>query len=90
MKKVVHKAAEAAGEDSTMSKFFTRKWIKVIDLLDNEYSACKNIRFKTPMLRLDFCDYSDAFVVVKGHISVKDKTNNSMLAFYFLLRCYYY
>ena len=85
MKKVVHKAAEAAGEDSTMSKFFTRKWIKVIDLLDNEYSACKNIRFKTPMLRLDFCDYSDAFVVVKG-----DKTNNSMLAFYFLLRCYYY
>ena len=29
------------------------------------YSVSNNIRFKTPMLRSDLCDYSDAYIVVK-------------------------
>ena len=28
------------------------------------------MRFKTPMLRQDLCDYSDAYIVVKGTITV--------------------
>ena len=35
----------------------------------------KNIRFRTPMLRSDLCDYSDAYIVVKGITSTKG-TNN--------------
>ena len=33
-------------------------------------SDSKNIMFKTSMLRSDFCGYSDAYIVVKGRISV--------------------
>ena len=30
----------------------------------------KQIRFKTPMLRSDLCDYSDGYILVKGTITV--------------------
>ena len=36
--------------DSTVSKFLTRKWIEVNDLLGDQYSVDKNTRFNTPML----------------------------------------
>ena len=49
-----------------MPKFVTKKWIKVND----QYSVNKKIRFKTSMLRSDLCDYSDAYIVVTGMISV--------------------
>ena len=48
----------------------TRKWIKVNNLLANQYSVNKNVRFKTLMLRSDLYDYSDAYIVV-GLISFK-------------------
>ena len=34
--------------DSTVSKFVTRKWIEVNDLSSSQYSVDKNVRFKTP------------------------------------------
>ena len=34
-------------------------------------TTSKNIRFKTSMLRSDLCDDSDAYIVVKGRISVR-------------------
>ena len=45
-----------------------KKWIKVTDLSTIKYSVNKNIRFKTPMLRSNLCDYSDAYIVVKETI----------------------
>ena len=46
-------------------KVCDKKWIEVNYLSGGQYSAIKNIRFKTPMLRSDFCDYSDVHIVVK-------------------------
>ena len=43
--------------DSTVSKFVIRKWIGVNDFSGGEYFVDKNIKFKTPMLRLDLCGY---------------------------------
>ena len=63
--------------DSTVSKFVTRKWIEENDLSNGQYSVEKNIRFKNPMLRSDLCDYSDAYVVVKGRITVADNVSNN-------------
>ena len=40
------------------------------DLSSGQYSINKNIRFKTSMLRSDLCDYSDAYIIVKGRITV--------------------
>ena len=55
---------------------FTNKWIEVKDLSNGQYSVNKNIRFKTSMVRLDLCDYSDEYIVVKGSITVERDGNN--------------
>ena len=54
----------------------TRKSIEVNDLSYSQYSVTKNTRFKTPMLRSDFVDYSDPYISVKETITVKG-TNNA-------------
>ena len=53
-----------------------KKWIAVNDLPSGQYSDNKNIRFKTSMPRSNLCDYSDAYIVVKGTITVEG-TNNA-------------
>ena len=37
--------------------------------------STKKIRTKTPMLRSDLCDFSDAYILVKGTITVTDPVN---------------
>ena len=64
------------GHNSTVSKIVTTKWIKVNDLLNVQYSTKKNIRFKTPMLRSELCDYSNVHIAVKRTITV-DSTNGN-------------
>ena len=39
-------------------------------LSSGQYSVDKNITFKTPMVRSDLCDYSNAYIVVKGTIDL--------------------
>ena len=56
-------------ENEVLSKFVTREYVRVNSLL-NTYNENKSIRFKTPMLRSDLCDYSDAYILVKGTITV--------------------
>ena len=68
-----------------MSKFVTKKWIKANDLSRGQYSINKNIKFKTSILRLDLCDYSDAYIVVERRITAEGnsvvKTRNKKLIF---------
>ena len=51
-------------------RFITKKWTEVRDQSGAAYNTNKQIRFKTPMLRSDLCDYNDAYIVVKGIITV--------------------
>ena len=54
-------------------RFITKKWVDVhiqSGSADDRYKPNKQIRFKTSMLRSDLCDYSDAYIVVKGTIIV--------------------
>ena len=56
------------------------KWIEVHDQslsADDRYKSSKQIRFKTSMLRSDLCDFSDAYIVVKGTITVTDPHNDA-------------
>ena len=41
------------------------------------YKPSKQIRFKTSMLRSDLCDFSDAYIVVKGTMTVTNPDNNA-------------
>ena len=56
-------------ESENLSEFVTRKYVKVNSLY-NAYNENKSIRFKTPMLRSNLCDYSDAYILVKGTVTV--------------------
>ena len=56
-------------ESKQLSKFVTREYVEA-NSLSNTYNENKSIRFKTPMLRSNLCDYSDAYILVKGTIPV--------------------
>ena len=53
-------------------KFRTRNWIEINDDIRGAYTPNKQIRFKTTMLRSSLSDYSDAYILVKGNISVNN------------------
>ena len=63
-------------ESEQLSKFVTREYVKV-NSLSNMYNENKSIRFKTPMLRSDLCDYSDAYILVKGTVTVNGVVNGA-------------
>ena len=50
--------------DSTVSVFVARKWIEINDLLAGQYFVNMNIQFKTPTLKSNWCEYSNAYIVV--------------------------
>ena len=56
-------------ESENLSKFVTSQYVRV-NSFSNTYDENKSIRFKTPMLRSDLCDYSDAYILVNGTITI--------------------
>ena len=63
-------------ESEKLSKFVTREYVRV-NSLSNTYNENKSIRFKTPMLRSNLCDYSDAYIIVKSTITETDPGANN-------------
>ena len=59
-------------ESNQPSKFKTRNWVEINDEARGTYSPNKQIKFKTSMLRSSLCDYSDAYILVKGNITVNN------------------
>ena len=65
--------------DPCVSKFVTKKWVEVNDLSSGQYSVNKSIKFITSMLIADLYDYSDAYIIVKGIISVAGTNTNNRI-----------
>ena len=59
-------------ESNKPSKFRTKNWVEINDDIRGVYSPNKQIRFKTAVLRSSLCDYSDAYILVKGNITVNN------------------
>ena len=62
-------------DDDTLnqpSKFRTRNWVEINDESRGAYNVNSQIKFKTPMLKSSLCDYSDAYILVKGTIGVNN------------------
>ena len=57
-------------DDKNVPRIVTKKWIEVYDQSEKNYNSNKEIRIKTPM-RSDLCDFSDAYIVVKGDITLE-------------------
>ena len=60
-------------DDKDLPRFVTKKWIEVFDQTGVNYNFNKEIRIKTSMLTSDLCDYSDAYIFVKGTITTEDQ-----------------
>ena len=54
------------------SKFRTRNWVEINDESRGAYNVNSQIKFITTMLKFSLCDYSDAYILVKGTISVNN------------------
>ena len=62
-------------DDNTLnqpSKFRTRNWIEINDESRGAYNVNSHIKFKTTMLKSSLCGYSDAYILVKGTITVNN------------------
>ena len=59
-------------ESNEPSKFRTKNWVEINDDVRGVYSPSKLIRFKTSMLRSSLYDYSDAYILFKGNITVNN------------------
>ena len=62
--------------NNLLSKFVTREYVK-FNSLSGTHNESKSIRFKTPMLRSHLCDYSDAYILVNGKITVTANGDNN-------------
>ena len=56
-------------------RFITKTCIEFHDQSGEKYNTNKQIRFKTSILRSDLCNYSDAYIVVKGKITITNPNN---------------
>ena len=54
------------------SNFRTRNWVEINDESRGAYNVNSQIKFKTTMLKSSLFDYSDAYILVKGTISVNN------------------
>ena len=61
-----------ANASNQPSKFKTRNWVEINDESRGAYNVNSQIKFKTTMLKSSLCDYSDAYILVKGTISVNN------------------
>ena len=56
-------------ESNQPPKFSTRNWVEINYDSRKTYTNT-DIKFKTTMLRSNLCDYADAYILVKGTITI--------------------
>ena len=51
-------------------KFRTKNWVEINDESRGTYIVNSQIKFKTTMLKSSLCDHSDAYILIKGTITI--------------------
>ena len=59
------------------SKFRTRNLVEINDESRGVYNVNSQIKFKTTMLKSSLCGYSDAYILVKGKITIVGAGNDA-------------
>ena len=71
--------------DIESQKFTTKKWYIINDQNNGQYSEenenDSTIKFETKVIKPNLCDYSDAYILVIGHIIVEGGDSNTDVAF---------
>ena len=80
--KIVNLLNDTANESS---KFATRKCYVINDQINGEYGECNEndstIKFERKVIKQNLCDYSDAYVLVRGNITATGGDENTTAAF---------
>ena len=53
-----------------LSKFKRKNWIETNDQSRGVYNTNRDIRFEAAIRKSSLCDYSDAYILVKGRITI--------------------
>ena len=67
------------GNENT--KFWLKKWYVIDSESKGNYSDKNEIKFLISSLESNLCDYSDAYILVTGNITVTGGNNNTKVAF---------
>ena len=67
--------------ENEYSNFVTKKWYIIDSESKGNYLHENPIRFLTNSLESSLCDYSDAYILVTGNITVTSSDNNTKVAF---------
>ena len=60
-----------------LSKFRTKNWVEINDESKGTYNVNSQIKFKTTTQKSSLCDYSDAYVLVKGKITITGEEDDA-------------
>ena len=72
-----NKLNDFLGDSSNkVPRFVTKKWIEIHPQSTKDFKTSKEIKFKTSMLRSDLCNYSGAYVWVKGNVTANANNYN--------------
>ena len=58
------------------SKFRTKNWVEISYESRGRYKASNQIKSKTSMIRLNWYDYSNAYILVRKTITIKGEWEN--------------
>ena len=61
---------DITSDNKDLPKFVTKKWIEIYDQSEGNYDVNKEIRIKTSLLRSDLRNYFNAYIIVKGTITI--------------------
>ena len=59
------------------SKFRTKNWVEMNDESRGTYRVNSHIIFETIILKSSLCDYSNAYILVKGKITITGAGDNA-------------
>ena len=63
------------GSDNENSKFGTKNWYVINSESSGNYSDANSIKLLTDSLESSLCDYSVAYILVTGNITVKERND---------------
>ena len=72
--KITNLLDDASSNQPSKSK--TKNWLEINDESRGTYNVNSQIKFKTTMLKSSLCDYSDAYIHVKGKIKITGAGDN--------------
>ena len=60
----------AVNASNQSSKFRTKNWVEMNDESRGRYTTGSDIKFKTSLIRSSLCGYADAYILLKGKITI--------------------